>query len=48
MALSEEQSKAGNRRLKQWIENDKKVVTYRELSREISCHVNLAKKSVLI
>jgi DNA polymerase delta subunit 3 len=44
MSLSAEQSKTGNRKLKQWLENDKKVITYRELSREVSCHVNHAKK----
>jgi DNA polymerase delta subunit 3 len=44
MSLSAQQLKDGNRKLKQWLENDRKVVTYREVSREISCHVNYAKK----
>lgn len=34
------------RTLKQWLENDRRVVTYRDVSREAQCHVNLAKKWV--
>jgi DNA polymerase delta subunit 3 len=48
MSISAQQQKDGNRKLKQWLENDKKVVTYRDISREIACHVNHAKKYVLL
>ncbi|WRT66008.1 uncharacterized protein IL334_002959 [Kwoniella shivajii] len=42
MATSEQQ-KIANRKLSQWIENDRRIVTYRDISREIGCHVNIAK-----
>jgi hypothetical protein len=48
MSISAQQQKDGNRKLKQWLENDKKVVTYRDISREIACHVNHAKKYVFL
>jgi len=44
MSLSTQQQKDGNRKLKQWLENEQRIVTYRDISREISCHVNHAKK----
>ncbi|ORY23928.1 DNA polymerase subunit Cdc27-domain-containing protein [Naematelia encephala] len=32
-----------NRKLTQWLTNERRVVTYRDLSRELRCHVNVAK-----
>lgn len=46
MSLSSSEQDNATRTLKQWLENDKRVVTYRDVSREVGCHVNLAKKSV--
>lgn len=42
--VTSEQQKLASRRLAQWIDNDRRVVTFRELSREVGCHVNTAKK----
>ncbi|WWC68312.1 uncharacterized protein I206_102236 [Kwoniella pini CBS 10737] len=42
-----EQQKIATRKLTQWIENDKRIVTYRDISREIKCHVNIAKNLLL-
>ncbi|WWC60656.1 uncharacterized protein I303_103231 [Kwoniella dejecticola CBS 10117] len=42
-----EQQKIATRRLTQWIENDKRIVTYRDISREVGCHVNVAKNLLL-
>ncbi|WWD18237.1 hypothetical protein CI109_102687 [Kwoniella shandongensis] len=45
--VSSEQQKTVTRKLTHWIENEKKIVTYRDVSREIGCHVNLAKNLLL-
>ncbi|WVR05562.1 hypothetical protein IAU60_002581 [Kwoniella sp. DSM 27419] len=44
---SAEQRKAASRSLTQWIDNESRIVTYRELSREVGCHVNVAKNLLL-
>lgn len=46
MPLTAEQQKAATRKLKVWLENDRQIVTFRQVSREIGCHVDLAKKYV--
>ncbi|KAK8865588.1 hypothetical protein IAR55_000732 [Kwoniella newhampshirensis] len=43
-----EQQKIATRKLTHWIENEKKIVTYRDVSREIGCHVNVAKNLLLV
>ncbi|WVQ85749.1 hypothetical protein IAT38_007916 [Cryptococcus sp. DSM 104549] len=42
-----EQQKAATRKLTHWIENESKIVTYRTISREVGCHVNVAKNLLL-
>ncbi|WVW80497.1 hypothetical protein I302_102481 [Kwoniella bestiolae CBS 10118] len=44
---SAEQQKIATRKLTQWIENDKRIATYRDISREVGCHVNIAKNLLL-
>ncbi|WWC96586.1 hypothetical protein V866_003454 [Kwoniella sp. B9012] len=45
--VSEDQQKVATRKLTQWIENDNRIVTYRDISREVGCHVNTAKNLLL-
>ncbi|WVF71009.1 hypothetical protein IAT40_005805 [Kwoniella sp. CBS 6097] len=42
-----EQQKIASRKLTHWIENERKIVTFRDISREVGCHVNLAKNLLL-
>ncbi|WVQ96952.1 hypothetical protein IAU59_004061 [Kwoniella sp. CBS 9459] len=42
-----EQQKLAVRKITHWIENERKIVTYRDISREVGCHVNLAKNLLL-
>lgn len=44
MTVSSAEQEKTTRTLKQWLENDRRVVTYRDVSRDVGCHVNLAKK----
>lgn len=73
MPLTAEQEKAGTRQLRQWLENDQRLVclpsgrsdfgipeyrslvksanaqvTFRDLSRAVGCHVDLAKKYCIL
>ena len=73
MPLTAEQEKAGTRQLRQWLENDQRLVclpsgcsdfgipeyqspvesaneqvTFRDLSRAVACHVDLAKKYFIL
>ncbi|WWC88210.1 uncharacterized protein L201_003115 [Kwoniella dendrophila CBS 6074] len=45
---SPEQHKIAIRKLSQWIENDRRIVTYRDISREVGCHVNVAKNLLYV
>ncbi|OWZ67722.1 hypothetical protein AYX14_05644 [Cryptococcus neoformans] len=45
--ITPEQQKQVTRKLTHWIENESKIVTYRTVSREIGCHVNVAKNILL-
>ncbi|KIR81652.1 DNA polymerase delta subunit 3 [Cryptococcus gattii EJB2] len=45
--ITPEQQKQVTRKLTHWIENESKIITYRTVSREIGCHVNVAKNILL-
>ncbi|ORX35492.1 DNA polymerase subunit Cdc27 [Kockovaella imperatae] len=45
--VTAEQQKLASRKLTHWLESEKRIVTFRELSREVGCHVNGAKNLLL-
>ncbi|AAW42070.1 hypothetical protein CNBC7080 [Cryptococcus deneoformans B-3501A] len=45
--ITPEEQKQVTRKLTHWIESESKIVTYRTVSREIGCHVNVAKNILL-
>ncbi|RSH90410.1 hypothetical protein EHS25_001015 [Saitozyma podzolica] len=45
--MSTDQQKSANRRIKQWLETERRIVTYREVAREVGCHINEAKNLLL-